>query len=32
VNEIVVFEQLNDVKQTLIQPVATPILEDLKTK
>jgi len=32
VNEIVVFEQLNDVKQTLIQPIATPILEDLKTK
>ena len=30
VNEIVVFEQLNDVKQTLIQTIATPILEDLK--
>lgn len=31
-NEIVVFEQLNDVKQTSVQAIATPILEDLKAK
>jgi len=29
-NEIVVFEQLNDVIQTSVETIATPILEDLK--
>ena len=31
-NEIVVFEQLNDVIQTSVQGIAAPILDDVKTK
>jgi beta-galactosidase len=31
-NEIVIFEQQNDVLQTEISSIATPILEELKTK
>jgi beta-galactosidase len=31
-NEIVIFEQLNDVLQTEISCISTPILEELKVK
>ena len=31
-NEVVVFEQLNDVIQTSLQGITTPILETLKGK
>lgn len=32
INDIVVFEQLNDVMHTSLQTIAMPILEELKTK
>ena len=32
VNEIVIFEQQNDILQTEVGSITTPILEDLKTK
>ena len=31
-NEIIIFEQQNDILQTEISSIATPILEELKVK